>query len=101
MPPHALRRTQWDGAGAIGRAVLAEPVDITGARRRLDLVRAQPGTAGDELEEPRSFGLEAVADVGVEATHLKRSRGELGGVDAHRHIPIALLRHGTPPSGVG
>src|SRR3546814_4264827 len=95
MPPHALRRTQWDGAGAIGRAVLAEPVDITGARRRLDLVRAQPGTAGEELEEPRSFGVEAVADVAVDAIHLQRSQVELGGVDDHRHILGALHRPGT------
>src|SRR3546814_19697307 len=76
-------------------AVLAEPVDITGARRRLDLVRAQPGTAGEELEEPRSFGVEAVADVEVDAIHLQRSQVELGGVDDHRHILGALPRPGT------
>src|SRR3546814_15191737 len=76
-------------------AVLAEPVDITGARRRLDLVRAQPGTAGEELEEPRSFGVEAVADVEVDAIHLQRSQVELGGVDDHRHITGALHRPGT------
>src|SRR3546814_19898561 len=94
MPPHALRRTQWDGAGAIGRAVLAEPVDITGARRRLDLVRAQPGTAGEELEEPRIFRVEAVADVEVAAIHLPRSQGELDGVDEPRHLLGALHRPG-------